>query len=107
MVGSPSRIGRLQGGQQLWTYKDQGIRVVVAGEKVQGILITTGDFITAEGVKMSSSTNDVVRSFGPHGVRKGRGLFLRERGIGFILERDTVVEIQVLYPRATKSQGGG
>lgn len=105
VLGKPDRVGHLKGGLKLWTYKDKGLRLVMS-EGVEGILITTGDFITSEGVKVGATSADIKRSFGPHGEKTSRGLFYRQRGIGFLLERDQTIEIQVLYPRGDGKSGG-
>ena len=106
ILGKPDRVGNLKGGRKLWTYKEKGLRLVVGSNRVEGILITTGDFITSEGVKVGATSADIKRSFGPHGQRTDRGLFYRQRGIGFLLERDQTIEIQVLYPRGGGKSGG-
>ncbi|MBI3929392.1 MAG: hypothetical protein HY319_27855 [Armatimonadetes bacterium] len=88
-------------------YKKQAVRLVVREGKIDGILITTGDFITREGVKVGSSEAEVKRAFGSGFARKGPGLFYSSRGIGFMVGKGKVVEIQVLYPETPKSPPPG
>ncbi len=106
VLGKPDRVGHLKGGRKLWTYQEKGLRLVMGSAGVEGILITTGDFITSEGVKVGATSADIKRSFGPHGQRTDKGLFYHQRGIGFLLERDQTIEIQVLYPRGDGKSGG-
>lgn len=97
--GAPSKTQDLGGGRSLWTFNDQGVRLMVSGGQIDAILVTTGDFITNEGLKVGASQAEVERAYGAGFQRKGPGLFYPEKGIGFLLGKESVIEIQVLFPR--------
>lgn len=81
------------------TYKEEGVRLVVSGGRIDGVLATTGDFITAGGLKAGATKAEVERAFGKGYATQGPGLFYRNLGIGFIMGEDKVLEIQVIHPK--------
>jgi len=97
--GAPSKTQDLGGGRSLWTFEEQGVRLMVSGGAIDAILVTTGDFITNEGVKVGAKQAEVERAYGSGFQRKGPGLFYAQKGIGFLLGKESVIEIQVLFPR--------
>lgn len=97
--GAPSKTQDLGGGRSLLTFDKQGIRLMVSGGAIDAILVTTGDFITVEGVKIGATQAEVERAYGSGFQRKGPGLFYAQKGIGFLLGKESVIEIQVLFPR--------
>ncbi len=100
--GKPDHRAAMKGkSAEIVSYRDHGVRLVVSQGRVDGILLTTGDFITPQGVKIGSSRAEVVRAFGKGFVEKEPYLGYSLDGIGFILGDDQVIEIQVLYPKKT------
>ncbi len=98
--GKPDHRADMKGkSAEIVSYRDHGVRLVVSQGRVDGILITTGDFITPQGVKIGSSRAEVVRAFGKKFQEKEPYLGYSQDGIGFILGEEQVIEIQVLYPK--------
>lgn len=85
-----------QGKDHRWP--DRGVGLLVEGGKVLAITLTTGDYITARGVKMGSSRAEVLAEFGKPSQGNDSTLMYPTRGIAFYLAGDTVSTVQVFAP---------
>lgn len=94
----PKEKKAIKGGHQLWTFPSRGLSFVIKADKVEGIIATTGDYITAEGVKMDSTRDQVVKSFGAADKETEKALYYSTRGLTFMLEQGQVIEIQIYRP---------
>lgn len=79
-------------------WPDKGVGLLVDGGKVLAITITTGDYITAKGLKMGSSRAEVLALYGNPPQANGENLIYPARGIAFYLAGDTVSTVQVFAP---------
>lgn len=86
-------------GRMLVTYQSYSVRFVVQSGVIDAILLTTGDFITPEGLKVGSTTVEVQKALGQSRSKNKSGLFYPKQGIGFIVESNQVTEIQILSPK--------
>lgn len=96
--GAPEARSEL-GGRSVVSYPKQGVRLVVSGGKLDGVLVSTGDFITAGGLKVGSTVSEIERVLGPAPSKRETGLFYPKLGIGFVLSGGQVREVQILYPQ--------
>jgi hypothetical protein len=85
-----------QGKDHRWP--DKGVGLLVDGGKVVAITVTTGDYITAKGLKMGSSRSEVQAEYGAAPEGKGENLIYPARGIAFYLAGDTVSTVQIFAP---------
>lgn len=96
--GPPDRTSPLAGAA-VALYAGRGVGVIIRSGRIEGLLVETGDFMTREGIQVGSTRDQVVAALGPGYTESGPQLYYSERGIGFVLEGNQVVEIQVLAPR--------
>ena len=96
--GSPSGEKPMGPGRTLADYQKEGVRFVVGGGKVEAILVTTGDFISASGIKVGGRRAEIEKKLGPAPSHKGDGIFYPKKGVGFLLATDEIREIQILAP---------
>lgn len=93
--GQPDNVLNLQGGSHIYQYKEEMMGFIVRNNRVNGMVIETGDFITVHGLKVGSSKNDVVRVFGPC-KEVDNQLIYDKKGIGFRILEGRVQQITVL-----------
>lgn len=97
--GKPDATTPLSGIKgEIWNYKDQGVGVLASELKIKAIIVSTGDFITAQGVQVGSSLAEVKKAFGTGGEASGDFYFYPQKGIGFQLTAGRVSEIRVVSP---------
>jgi hypothetical protein len=97
--GPPTKTKELPGKVLVASYPPNSVRLVVHDGTVDGILVTTGDFITARSLKVGVTAKDVIRVLGQAPHKQKNGLFYPKLGIGFLTESNQVTEIQIIYPR--------
>ena len=85
-----------QGKDHRWP--DKGVGLMVDGGRVVAITVTTGDYVTAAGLKMGSRSADVLRALGKAEQRPGGNLFYPSRGIAFYLAGEVVSTVQIFAP---------
>lgn len=84
---------------QLVDYKQaHGVCFVVAGGKVQAILVTTGDFISGKGIGVGSHLAAVEKVLGPSQDRKKDAIYYPKKGVGFLMAEGLVREVQIIAP---------
>lgn len=97
--GKPDATTPLSGIKgEIWNYKDEGVGVLASELKIKAVIVSTGDFITAGGVQVGSSFDEVKKAFGAGGEASGDFYFYPARGIGFQLTGGRVSEIRVVSP---------
>lgn len=97
--GEPSGTTPLSGiPGEIWNYKDQGVGVLASEGKIRALMVSSGDFITREGVQVGSSLAEVKRAFGTDGESSADFYFYPRKGIGFQLVGGRVSEIRVVAP---------
>ena len=93
--GQPDNVLNLQGGSSIYQYKEEMMGFIVRNNRVSGMVIETGDFITTHGLKVGSAKSDVLRVFGPCKEADSQ-LIYDKKGIGFRILDDRVQQITVL-----------
>lgn len=83
---------------EIIAYRQHGVRFVVISGRIDAIMLTTGDFITKQGVKIGSHKDEVIRAFGKDFKTNDAFHSYPGLGIGFMLGQGDVIEIQILYP---------
>ncbi|MCA9791245.1 MAG: hypothetical protein KC910_05600 [Candidatus Eremiobacteraeota bacterium] len=83
---------------EIIAYRQHGVRFVVISGRIDAIMLTTGDFITKQGVKIGSDKDEVIRAFGKDFKTNDAFHSYPGLGIGFMLGQGDVIEIQILYP---------
>lgn len=91
--GAASETRPWNGGQTL-RWSDKRVTLFVLGGKIVGIVLDTGDYVTAQGLKVGSQRSEVVRTLGP-GEGGGQGLQYPHKGISFSLAGNQVTQIVV------------
>ncbi|HXE72235.1 MAG TPA: hypothetical protein VNO81_06205 [Candidatus Nitrosotenuis sp.] len=96
--GEPAAVGSLPQSTswKLYDYPQYGVMVLAEGNIIQGLVLTTGDYITLEGVKVGSSRDDVVRAFGKASEESQGLMRYPQKALGFVLTAGRVSRIQVL-----------
>ncbi|CAN0307143.1 unnamed protein product [Phaeothamnion confervicola] len=97
--GPPSKSKDMGNGEMLCSYPTNAVRIIVHDGIVDGILVTTGDYVTPQGLKVGVSGVGVQKVLGQSMHKLKNGLFYPQLGIGFVTESNQVTEIQILYPR--------
>ena len=93
--GQPDNVLKLQGGSNIYQYKEEMMGFIVRNNRLSGMVLETGDFITTQGIKVGVSQNDVVRVFGPCKVTDSQMIYDKQ-GIGFRILDGRVQQITVL-----------
>lgn len=93
--GQPDNVLNLQGGSHIYQYKEEMMGFIVRHNRVNGMVIETGDFITTHGLKVGSAKSDVLRIFGPCKEADSQ-LIYDKKGIGFRILDGRVQQITVL-----------
>ncbi|MEW6279602.1 MAG: hypothetical protein AB1758_13320 [Candidatus Eremiobacterota bacterium] len=97
--GAPTTVSPLSGVQgEVWHYEDQAVSLVIHGDKIHGVMVGTGDFITREGLKVGSSADEAVRIYGRDYEESGQHRWYKLKGIGFQLAGGRISEIRILPP---------
>ncbi len=96
--GPPDNVLNLQGASCIYQYKEEMMGFIVSNNRVNGMVIETGDFITTHGLKVGVAKGDVLRIFGPCKEVENQ-LIYEKKGIGFRILDGRVQQITVL-PRA-------
>lgn len=94
-----AEVSPLQGGAEIWSYPKQKVRLVVLKGHIDGILVNTGDFITAKGAKVGSLPAEVERALGKPATQNEKSMIYPRLGIGFVFQGGQATEVQILYPR--------
>lgn len=95
--GAPSGVTPLSGiPGEVWNYKEQGVSVLASEGLIRSIMVSSGDFITKEGVQVGSSFEEVKKAFGTDGEASTDFYFYVKKGIGFQLTGGRVSEIRVV-----------
>lgn len=82
---------------QDYRWPDKGVGLLVHEGRVAAITLTTGDYITRQGLKVGSRRSEVVAALGK-GEAKGSNLFYPARGIAFYFAGDMVSTLQIFAP---------
>ena len=75
-----------------WRWQERGVAVTVEQEKVLFVTFTTGDYVTAKGLKVGASRSEVAAQFP---AQKTPQWIYPKLGIGFHFAGETVSTIQV------------
>lgn len=85
-----------KGPNQQWP--DKGVGLLMEGGRVLAITITTGDYITAKGLKVGSLKSEVLAIYGPPQQAEGGNLLYPRFGIAFYLVGEMVSTVQIFAP---------
>ncbi|MCE7873698.1 hypothetical protein DYH09_25440 [bacterium CPR1] len=97
--GAPPRTTPLSGiPGEIWNYTEQGVGVLASEGKIKAVIVTSGDFISRQGVQVGSSLKEVEKEFGSGYQKSTDFYFYTRKGIGFQVLGGRVSEIRVVAP---------
>ncbi len=79
-------------------WPDKGVGLMSDSGRVVAITLTTGDYVTPQGLKMGSSAQEVLKVLGKPEQRPGGNLFYPSKGIAFYLAGEVVSTVQIFAP---------
>jgi len=80
-------------------WPDKGIGLLVKHEKIIAITLTTGDYITPEGIKVGTLKAEVENVLGKAPLANGTNWFYPKRGLAIYFAGDQVSTLQVFAPQ--------